>query len=101
MRFLSFDTLITPSIIRLLFYVCVALSCLGGIAAYGWMSSMANLTGNGPGALGLLAAILIAVVGILISRIVSGMILVVFMIRDELAWQRLNQTSVISQAAAE
>ena len=98
MRFLTFDSLITPSIIRLLFYLSLLLSCLAAWAVDETITSNPFMPGmNG---LGLLAAIVVLVASVVLSRIFAEMILVLFMIRDELAWQRQNQP-VLRGVAAE
>jgi hypothetical protein len=98
MRFLTFDALITPTIIRLVFYLAVALSCVGAMAAYVSISSPSPFFPGSPG-LALIAAIAVLVVGVVLSRIGAELILVVFMIRDELAWQRQGQERLRDLAA--
>ncbi len=97
MRFLTFDSLITPGIIRLLFYVSLVLTCLAAWATDAAIAS--NPLMPGMGGIGLLVAIVVLVAGVLLSRVAAELILVLFMIRDELAWQRQSQSGVRSLAA--
>lgn len=86
-RLFKFDSLITPSIIKLLFYLGVALSVLLALGVIGsglGLMTQAPLSGIGC-ILGGLIGIGLGIVG---SRVAAEMILVQFMIRDELAWQR-------------
>ncbi len=88
----SFDNLITPSIIKFLFYVGVAVVSLG---ALGMLVVGANEPSYSPipGFAFFLLAIVFFVVGILLVRVGAEVTLVAFMIRDELAWQRVNKTT--------
>ena len=90
-RLFSFDTLITPGIIRFLFYVGVVLSCLFGLVLITAGNNIMGMFGQSMGGLSFIIGIIAAFVGILVSRVLAEMILVVFMIRDELAWQRQSQ----------
>jgi len=87
MQLLKFDTLITPSIIKFIFYIGVAFSLLGGLASI--VSALGMMQYNAILGLGyLVGGLLLAVIGVVVSRVAAEMTLVVFMIRDELAWQR-------------
>jgi hypothetical protein len=93
----SFDKLITPSIIKVLFYIgvaIVALSALGILIAGFNQPAYSPI----PGFLYLFPAAIVLVVGIVGVRVASEMTLVIFMIRDELAWQRVNGTEQTSPA---
>jgi hypothetical protein len=86
---LSFDHLVTPSIIKFFFYLGLVLSAIGALGVIGSGFSVMNYSV----ALGLGYIVLSLVVlagGAVISRIVCELVLVTFMIRDELAWQREN-----------
>ena len=88
----KFDSLITPSIVRFLFYFGVFCSVIGALAVFS--SGMSFMQYQF--ALGLayiLGGIIVIVGGVIFSRVAAEMILVMFMIRDELAWQRQNAMS--------
>jgi hypothetical protein len=85
----KFDTLITPSIVRFLFYFGVVVSVIGALGIVGSGLSLMHYQFM----LGLsyiIGGALVTVIGIAASRVTAEMILVLFMIRDELAWQRQN-----------
>ncbi len=97
MFLLSFKSLITPSLIRLVFYVVVGLSV---VAALILLSRALSVMDYLPGPLGLLAvigSILGPLLFIVLARVAAELTMVVFMIRDELAWQR-EQRSISSAA---
>jgi hypothetical protein len=88
----SFDKLITPSIIKFLFYIgvgFVALTALGVLLTGFTQSAYSPI----PGFLYFFLAIIEFVVGVIGVRVATEMTLVIFMIRDELAWQRVNRTA--------
>jgi ABC-type uncharacterized transport system fused permease/ATPase subunit len=88
-RLFKFDSLITPSILKFVFYTGVVLSVLGALSViasgfklmeYQFVLGLAYIVGG----------LILTLVGIVVSRVVTEMMLVIFMIRDELAWQRQN-----------
>ena len=94
-RLFKFDSLVTPSIIKFLFYLGVIGSIIGSVIGglgimgsgaaimqYQSMLGLAYIVG------GLILLIVGTLVGIVVSRVMAELILVLFMIRDELAWQR-------------
>jgi hypothetical protein len=87
----SFDKLITPSIIKFLFYIGVAIVALTalGILLTGFNQSAYSPI---PGFLYFFLAIIVFVVGVIGVRVSAEMTLVIFMIRDELAWARVNRS---------
>jgi hypothetical protein len=88
----SFDKLITPSIIKFLFYIgvgVVALTALGVLLTGFNQPAYSPI----PGFLYFFFAIIVFVVGVIGVRVSAEMTLVIFMIRDELAWQRVNRTT--------
>ena len=102
---LSFGTLITPSIVRFLFYIGVLLSCLAALLDLGaglsmlgtpYLGSLAKLAGL----VVIVLAPVVALIGIVLSRVAAELVLIPFMIRDELAWQRQHRDTRL-QAAAE
>jgi hypothetical protein len=104
-RIFKFDTLITPSIVRFLFYFGVVVSVIAALGILGtglklmdyqFMLGLSYMIGG----------VLVTVIGIIVSRVIAEMILVLFMIRDELAWQRQTvqaggQVHSVSASAAE
>jgi hypothetical protein len=99
----KFDSLITPSIVKFLFYFGVICSVIGALGVFGSGMSLMQYQAM-LGLAYIIGGIILIVGGIIFSRVVTEMILVMFMIRDELAWQRQNIQSVrdpgVIQAAA-
>lgn len=96
MRLFKFDSLITPSIIKFLFYIGVAFSILGALGVIGsGVSMMQYQTMMGFGTI--IGGLLLILLGIVGSRVFTEMILVMFMIRDELAWQREHSQRAASE----
>ncbi|BBC81551.1 hypothetical protein HK27_02455 [Acetobacter orientalis] len=107
---LTFDTLITPKFIKFFFYVgvffcflsgfgtflSILLSCITAAQASGSSSALGAIGGL---ILGLIVGLIVTLVGIVLARVSSELTLVVFMIRDELAWQRENATKSSSSAS--
>ena len=89
MRLLKFDNLITPTIIRTLFYALVALYCLVALITILGLLFGSSYSHINPliGCIGVVLGLLFAIT---VARIGAEMVLVLFMIRDELAWQRVN-----------
>jgi len=101
---LTFDTLITPKFIKFFFYVgvffcllsgfatflSILISCIAAAQASGSSSALAAIGGL---IAGLIAGGVVALVGIVLARVSSELTLVIFMIRDELAWQRERTTN--------
>jgi len=86
----SFDRLITPVIIRFLFYVVAAVWAV--VAVIGVLGGLLRLFSDFFAGIGLiLAAIILPGVFVLLYRVAAELALVVFMIRDELVWQRERQ----------
>lgn len=92
MRLFTFDTLVTPSIVKFLFYIGVALSALGALSVIvSGIGMMQYQTAMGFGVV--VGGLLLVGLGIIVSRVYTETILVLFMIRDELAWQRQRASS--------
>ena len=98
MRLFKFDSLITPSIIKFVFYLGIAGSALGALSVIGSGLSLMRYQGALGFAL-ILGGLALILVGIVVSRVTTEVILVLFMIRDELAWQRQNTEKSTAQAA--
>jgi hypothetical protein len=91
MRLFRFDNLITPGLIRFFFFFLVVIHCLGAVVLMiSVLMTPAFLMGAGLKFLSLIGIVVGLVVAIVLYRIAAEMTLVIFMIRDELAWQRLN-----------
>ncbi|GAN87220.1 DUF4282 domain-containing protein [Komagataeibacter intermedius] len=98
---LSFNTLITPQFMKIFYYIGVVVCVLSGLGTFvgilgvfinsaqmlGHSTTLAALGGLIVGGIG---ALIITVLSIIMTRIGCETVLVVFMIRDELAWQREN-----------
>jgi hypothetical protein len=91
MQLFKFDTLVTPSIIKFMFYFGVVCSALGALATIG---SGLELMKYQPmlGFAYIIGGLMIVLAGVVMSRVVTEFTLVIFMIRDELAWQRQQAT---------
>ena len=95
MRLFQFDSLVTPSIAKFVFYFGVVISALGALGVIGSGAMMMQYQlASGIGTI--IGGLLLTIGGIIVSRIATEMVLVLFMIRDELAWQREQR-----QAAAQ
>ena len=79
----QWERFITPSIIKLFYWLCVAIAILGGL--YGVISSLALMAYN-PIAGFVLAVLCIAgmVAGVVFARIVAEFVLIVFRINEHL-----------------
>jgi hypothetical protein len=95
MRLFQFDSLVTPSIAKFIFYFGVVISALGALGVIGTGAMMMQYQ-FAAGIGYVIGGLLMIVGGIILSRITTEMVLVLFMIRDELAWQREQR-----QAAAQ
>ncbi|MBE7619237.1 DUF4282 domain-containing protein [Gluconacetobacter entanii] len=98
---LSFDTLITPQFMKIFYYIGVVFCVLSGLATFISIlvlcinaAQMAGESTTLPTIIGLIlgsiVALITTVLSIILTRIGCETVLVVFMIRDELAWQREN-----------
>lgn len=82
MRLLSFNSLITPLIVKILYVVGIVGAVAGALGVYGSLHWQLGFIGAA------VVALLAFCIGVLVARVGAEMILVLFMIRDELAWQR-------------
>jgi len=89
MGLFNFNSLITPTIVKILFYAGIALSVIGAYQAISYGLEIDRFA-PGYGRLCIFAGLMVAPVGIIASRVITELVLVLFMIRDELAWQRVN-----------
>ena len=82
---LNFDKMITPVIIKILFYIGIALSVIGGIIAlFGGIISAFQQNSLGPAIGGLFGGPLEIVMGILLARVYAELLIVVFEIHQNL-----------------
>lgn len=98
MRLFKFDSLVTPSIIKVVFYIGVAISVLAALSVIAsGLKIMTSLPVLGLGYI--VGGLILVLLGIIGSRIGTEMILVMFMIRDELAWQRQQRQEQVAGPA--
>lgn len=82
---LNFDKMITPVIIKILFYIGIVAAVIGGIVAlFGGIISSFQQGSVGPAIGGLIGGPVIAVVGILLARVYAELLIVVFEIHQNL-----------------
>jgi hypothetical protein len=94
MNLLSFDKMITPSIIKGFFFLGVFINVIIALAFAAAIDKIAGFISA------LIAAVVFLIAAVLVSRIFAESLLIIFMIRDELAWQRENWQSAISAKSA-
>jgi len=79
-----------------MFYFGVACSALGALATIG--SGIAVMQYQPMAAFAyIIVGLIVALIGVIMSRVFSELVLVLFMIRDELAWQRQEATNKSSK----
>jgi len=86
-KYLNFDVMITPTIIKILFWIGVAASLLGGIIFF--FSGLATMFSGFRGAFfgglfTMISGVFIAVFGVLVSRIYCELIIVAFKALEKL-----------------
>ena len=82
---LNFDKMITPIIIKILFYIGVIASVIGGIVVlFGGIISAFSQNSFGPALGGIIGGPLLIVLGILIARVYSELLIVTFGIHENL-----------------
>lgn len=84
----SFDKLITPSIIKIIFIISVVIIGFASLCIF--VGGIEESSSVFIGFLAIIPAAIFFCIAVLVARISAEMTLVIFMIRDELAWQRLN-----------
>lgn len=90
----NFNTLITPRVMKLLFAVGVVVSALVSLGLVSAGLSYAHYFGSGIGGLFIIVlAIVLFFIGVITSRVSCECILVMFMIRSELAHMRQTLAS--------
>lgn len=82
---LNFDKMITPVLIKILFYIGVAASIIGGIIVFfGGLISAFQQNSFGAAIGGLIGGPLVVILGILLARVYSELLIVVFQIHESL-----------------
>lgn len=82
---LNFDKMITPVIIKILFYIGIAASVIGGLVMlFGGIISAVQQGSVGPAIGGIIGGPLAIVFGILMARVYSELLIVVFEIHQNL-----------------
>lgn len=87
--FLSFERMITPIIIKVLFYIGLIGSLIGGIMVF-FGAIVAGISNGGAGAIiggfvgGLIAGLLVMFLGVLTTRIYAELLILVFRINETL-----------------
>lgn len=100
MQLFKFDSLVTPSIIKFMFYFGVVCSTLGALTTIGTGLTLMQYQPM-LGFAYIIGGLIIALIGVIMSRVATELILVLFMIRDELAWQRQQATDKPSVVPSE
>ena len=94
MFLLRFNNLVTPVLIRFVFYAAVALAVILGLYIFNQSSSVGQFSAAA-GMLMMLGSVVAPLVLILVARVAAELVLVIFMIRDELAWQREQRAAPV------
>ena len=82
---LNFDKMITPVLIKILFYIGVAASIIGGIIVFfGGLISAFQQNSFGAASGGLIGGPLVVILGILLARVYAELLIVVFQIHESL-----------------
>ena len=82
---LNFDKMITPVLIKILFYIGVAASIIGGIIVFfGGLISAFQQNSFGAAIGGLIGGPVVVILGILLARVYAELLIVVFQIHESL-----------------
>ncbi|MCK9245536.1 MAG: DUF4282 domain-containing protein [Anaerolineaceae bacterium] len=82
---LNFDKMITPVIIKILFYIGIAFSVIGGVVAlFGGIINAFQQGSIAPALGGLIAGPIVIILGILVSRVYAELLIVLFEIHQNL-----------------
>ena len=83
--FLNFDKMITPVIIKILFYIGIAAAIIGGIVVFfGGIITPFQQESFGAALGGIVGGPLVAVMGVLLARVYAELLIVVFQIHENL-----------------
>ncbi len=81
----DFDKMITPVLIKILFYISMAVAIIGGVVVFFGGIIRAFQEGSiGPALGGIIGGPLVIILGILIARVYSELMIVVFQIHQNL-----------------
>jgi hypothetical protein len=83
--FLNFDRMITPVIIKILFYIGIAIAIIGGVVVFfGGIIAAFQQNSFGPALGGIIGGPVVAFLGLLLARLYSELLIVVFQIHENL-----------------
>jgi len=83
--FLNFDKMITPTIIKILFYLGLAMAILGGVVVFfGGIITAFQSDSFGAAFGGIIGGPLVTFFGVLLTRIYAELLIVVFQIHENL-----------------
>ena len=83
--FLSFDKMITPVIIKILFYIGIAAALIGGVVVFfGGIITAIQQTNFAAALGGIIGGPLVAFLGVLMARVYAELLIVVFQIHENL-----------------
>ena len=83
--FLNFDKMITPTIIKILFYIGIAMAFLGGVVVFfGGIITAFQTHSFGAALGGIIGGPLVAFLGMLMARVYAELLIVVFQIHENL-----------------
>lgn len=84
--FLNFDKMITPVIIKMLFYIGIVISVISGVVVlFGGIISAFQQNSIGAALGGLVGGPLVVIFGMLLARVYAELLIVVFQIHENLA----------------
>lgn len=83
--FFNFDKMITPVIIKILFYVGIAIAVIGGVVVFfGGIVTAFQQDNFGAALGGIIGGPLVAFFGMLLARVYAELLIVVFQIHENL-----------------
>lgn len=83
--FLNFDKMITPVIIKILFYVGIAIAIIGGVIVFfGGIITAFQQNSFGAALGGIIGGPVVAFLGVLLARVYAELLIVVFQIHEDL-----------------
>lgn len=89
--FLNFDKMITPVIIKILFYVGIVMAIIGGVVVFfGGIIGAFQQDSFGAALGGIIGGPLVAFLGIMMARVYAELLIVVFQIHENLVAIKRN-----------
>ena len=83
--FLNFDKMITPVIIKILFYIGIIMELIGGVVVFfGGIIAAFQQNSFGAALGGIIGGPVVAFLGVLMSRVYAELLIVVFQIHENL-----------------